>query len=113
MGKKRDRSSSVLSNTSCVWLFTLKLKLKFNSVPQLRYVTAQRARSVLREAKANPSRGKMVEGPARGTVVRFACSASAAWSSLVRILGVDMAPLGKPCCGRRLTYKVEGDGHRC
>ena len=25
----------------------------------------------------------------------------------------DMAPLGKPCCGRRPTYKVEEDGHRC
>ena len=31
--------------------------------------------------------------------------------SLVRILGVDMAPLGKPCCGRCPTYKVEEDGH--
>ena len=25
----------------------------------------------------------------------------------------DMAPLGKPCCGRRPTYKVEEDGHGC
>ena len=27
--------------------------------------------------------------------------------------GADMAPLGMPCCGRRPTYKVEEDGHRC
>ena len=28
-------------------------------------------------------------------------------------LGVDMAPLDTPCCGRRPTYKVEEDGHGC
>ena len=33
--------------------------------------------------------------------------------SLVRILGSDMAPLGKPSCGRRPAYKVEEDGHGC
>ena len=33
--------------------------------------------------------------------------------SPVRIPDVDMAPLGKPCCGRRPTYKVKEDGHRC
>ena len=32
---------------------------------------------------------------------------------LVQIPGVDMAPLGKPCWGRRPTYKVEEDGHGC
>ena len=37
----------------------------------------------------------------------------AAWGSLVRIPSVDMAPLGKPCCGRHPTYKVEEDGHDC
>ena len=26
-------------------------------------------------------------------------------------LGVDMAPLGTPCCGRHPMYKVEEDGH--
>ena len=28
-------------------------------------------------------------------------------------LSADMAPLGKPCCGRRPTYKIEEDGHGC
>ena len=46
-----------------------------------------------------------------GRVVKFACSASAAWGSLVQILGTDLAPLIKPCCGgiphrrARMTYK--------
>ena len=32
----------------------------------------------------------------------------------VRILGEDMALLGKkPCCDRRPTYKVEEDRHGC
>ena len=46
-----------------------------------------------------------------GTVVKFTHPASAAWGSLVWIPGADMALLGKPCCGWRLTYKVEEDGH--
>ena len=46
-------------------------------------------------------------------MVKCACSASAAQGSPVGILGVDMALLGKPCCGRRPTYKVEEDGHGC
>ena len=46
-------------------------------------------------------------------MVRFAHSLLVARCSLVRILGVDMAPLGKPCCGRRPMYKLEEDGHRC
>ena len=31
----------------------------------------------------------------------------------VRIPGADMAPLVKPCCDRRPTYKVEDDRHGC
>ena len=48
-----------------------------------------------------------------GAGVKFARSTSVAWGSLVQIPGVNMAMLGKPCCGRRPTYKVEEDGHRC
>ena len=47
-----------------------------------------------------------------GAAVKFAHFTSVAQGSLVRIPGVDMALLGKPCCGRRPTYKVEEDGHR-
>ena len=32
---------------------------------------------------------------------------------LVRILGADMASLGKPRHGRHPTYKVDEDGHGC
>ena len=46
-------------------------------------------------------------------MVKCARSASVARGSLVRILVVDMAPFGKPCCGRCPTYKVEADGHGC
>ena len=48
-----------------------------------------------------------------GAAVKFARSTSAAWGSPVRIPGADMALPGKPCCGRRPTYKVEGVGHGC
>ena len=48
-----------------------------------------------------------------GAVVKYARSTSAAWGLQVRILGVDMAPLGKPCCGRHPTYKIEEDGQGC
>ena len=49
----------------------------------------------------------------RGAAVKSAHSTLVAQGSLVRITGVDMALLGKPCCGRRPTYKVEEDGHGC
>ena len=45
--------------------------------------------------------------------VKCACSASAARGLPVRIPGADMAPRGKPCCGRCFTYKVEEDGRGC
>ena len=48
-----------------------------------------------------------------GTVVKFARSASAGRVSPVQIWDEDMALLGKPCCGRCPTYKVEEDGHGC
>ena len=43
-------------------------------------------------------------------MVRCARSTLAARGSPVRIPAVDTAPLGKPCCGRRPTYKGEEDG---
>ena len=53
-------------------------------------------------------------GQPGGAAVKCVCSASAARVSLVRIPGANTAPLGKkPCYGRRPTYKVEEDGHRC
>ena len=43
-------------------------------------------------------------------MVKCACSTWAARGLLVQISDADMAPLGMPCCGRRLTHKVEEDG---
>ena len=45
-------------------------------------------------------------------MVKFACSASAAQGSPVRILGVDLAQLIKPCCAG-VPDKIEEEGHRC
>ena len=45
--------------------------------------------------------------------VKCTRSVLAAQGSPVWIPGVVMAPLGKPCCGRHPTYKVEEDGHEC
>ena len=46
-----------------------------------------------------------------GAVVEFAPSNLTSLGSLIWILGVDMAPLSKPCCGRGPTYKVAEDEH--
>ena len=48
-----------------------------------------------------------------GMVVKFVCSALAVRGLLVQILGMDLAPLVKPCWGRHPKYKVEEDGHGC
>ena len=48
-----------------------------------------------------------------GAVVKIAHSALVAQGSWVRIPDEDMAPFGKPCCGRHPTYKVEEDGPGC
>ena len=48
-----------------------------------------------------------------GAAVKSAHSTLAARGSEVQMPGADMAPLGKPCCGRHPTYKVEEDGHGC
>ena len=39
-------------------------------------------------------------------VVKFECSALAAWGSGVQILGTDLAPLVKPRCGS-IPHKTE------
>ena len=56
---------------------------------------------------------RRMRGPPGGTAGKCAHSASVARGSQVRILGVDMTPLVKPCCGRCPTYKVEEDEHGC
>ena len=54
-----------------------------------------------------------ITGQPSGVAVKFVRSALVAQGSLVRIPGADMALLGKPCCGRRPTNKIEEDGHGC
>ena len=56
---------------------------------------------------------EIMRGRPGGRAVKCAHFASAAWGSPVQIPGVDMAPLGTPCCARHPTYKVEEDGHGC
>ena len=61
------------------------------------------------ETRFNKIRG----GKPNDTAVKFARSASEARGPPVWMLGVDMSPLIKPCCGRHPTYKVEEDEHGC
>ena len=65
------------------------------------------------KAKGHLCKLEACRGWPGGAAVKCACSTWAARGSPVWIPGVDMAPLGKPCCGRRPTYKVEEDGHGC
>ena len=52
-------------------------------------------------------------GQPGGTEVKCACSTLVAQDSPVWVPGADTARLGKPCYGRRPTYKVEEDGNGC
>ena len=70
-------------------------------------------RSLLTRWMCGVSKSQVCRGPAGGALVKFAHSASAAQGLPVWIPGTDLAPLVKPCCGRRPTYKVEEDGHGC
>ena len=56
---------------------------------------------------------RMLGGQPGDAVVKCARSALAARGLPVRIRGADMALLGKPCYGRRPTYKGEEDGRGC
>ena len=51
-------------------------------------------------------------GQPGGIVVKFAHSASVAQGSQVQIMGMYLAPLIKPQCGR-IPHKIEEDWHRC
>ena len=66
-----------------------------------------------RSVRDNDKYRNIVEGRPGGTAVKFASSTSAPRGLLVRIPSVDMAPPGKPCCGRHPTYKMEEEGHGC
>ena len=110
------RTSSYTGYPQHLWNQQHMLILKINS-PEFKIIQVQfKYSSCLQHLQCytflylkNDSMGGQ-PGPA---AVKCVCSASVAWSSPVRIPGSDMALLGKPCCGRRPTYKVEEDGHGC
>ena len=66
-----------------------------------------------RYLESGPLKRLWLWGQPGGAAVKCACSTLAGWGSLVRIPGADVASLGKPCCGRRPTYKVGEDGQGC
>ena len=57
-----------------------------------------------------PRLTKENRGRTDGAAVKCARSTLVAPGSLVRIPSADMAPLGKPGCGRCPTYKIAEDG---
>ena len=49
-----------------------------------------------------------------GIVVKFACSASAAWGLQVRVLGTNLhTSTHQATLWQHPTYKIEEDWHRC
>ena len=52
-------------------------------------------------------------GRTGSAAVKFARYTLAAQGLPVQILGADMTPLGKPCCGRSPTYKEWEEWHGC
>ena len=82
---------------------------KAKNVYHLPIYTKCLSTSVLGKSKVIASKS----GRPGGTVIKCGCSTSATQGSLVWIPGADMAPCGKPYCGRRPIYKVEEDGHGC
>ena len=112
-------SSSCLSISTAIIISTLHSLLDFRFFQRWDYVflslkllqcfAQSFPESVLKYfyTKVNPW------GRSSAAVVKCVCSTSAAWGLLVQIPSADMALLGKPCCGRCPTYKVEEDGHGC
>ena len=52
-------------------------------------------------------------GQAGGVAVKFEHSTLVAWGLRFGSWVWTYAPLAKPCCGKRPTYKMEEDGHGC